>query len=70
MWKYLKHETDSTKLAAILHDLNLDGWNLHNAGNDAVYTLQAMIGTAIKHVTDKDKPQDILDHEKRHRLVK
>jgi len=55
MWKYLKKEIQPTKLANILHELGLEGWNLHNAGNDAVYTVQAMLGTAIKHITDKKK---------------
>ena len=48
MWKYVKRETNPAKLAVVLQELGLIGWNLHNAGNDAVYTLQAMIGLAIK----------------------
>lgn len=57
MWKYLKKETNPAKLGAILQDLGLMGWNLHNAGNDAVYTLQVMIGLAIKHIVDKNRPR-------------
>jgi DNA polymerase III alpha subunit (gram-positive type) len=57
MWKYLKKETNPAKLGVILHDLGMVGWNLHNAGNDAVYTLQVMVGLAIKHIVQKGKPQ-------------
>lgn len=57
MWKYLKKTPNPTKLGIALYELGLPAWNLHNAGNDAVYTLQVMIGTAIKHIVDKEKPQ-------------
>ncbi|KAL8722581.1 MAG: hypothetical protein Q9225_000977, partial [Loekoesia sp. 1 TL-2023] len=42
-----KHQQNPSKLGSILVDLELTGWNLHNAGNDAAYTLQALIGIAI-----------------------
>ncbi|KAH7328573.1 hypothetical protein B0I35DRAFT_473261 [Stachybotrys elegans] len=35
-------------LRGVLGDLELDSKHLHNAGNDAVYTLRAMIGLAIR----------------------
>lgn len=53
MYRYLRRETNPRNLGAILADLGITGWNLHNAGNDAVYTLQAMIGIAIKHLVEK-----------------
>ena len=36
-------------LRNVLHDLDISAWNLHNAGNDAAYTLQAMIGLVLRH---------------------
>jgi len=36
-------------LSGVCSELGIDGRNYHNAGNDAVYTLQAMIAMAIKH---------------------
>ncbi|KAL2074789.1 hypothetical protein VTL71DRAFT_8568 [Oculimacula yallundae] len=55
MWRYLKRESNPRNLGSILADLGIIGWNIHNAGNDAVYTLQAMIGISIKHIEEKQK---------------
>ncbi|MCJ1464932.1 hypothetical protein MMC07_003547 [Pseudocyphellaria aurata] len=48
IFRALKHEHQPRNLGNILVDLGLVGWNLHNAGNDAAYTLQAVIGTCLK----------------------
>jgi DNA polymerase III epsilon subunit-like protein len=48
MAQFVSRTTQPTKLASILDFLQLPYRNLHNAGNDAVYTMQAMIGLAIK----------------------
>ncbi|KAL5326879.1 hypothetical protein ACEPPN_004568 [Leptodophora sp. 'Broadleaf-Isolate-01'] len=68
MWRYLKREANPRNLGSILADLGIIGWNLHNAGNDAVYTLQAMIGIAIKHIEEKQKKREIKDLEKKIRI--
>ncbi|KAL8947390.1 MAG: hypothetical protein Q9222_006322 [Ikaeria aurantiellina] len=47
LYRAWKHHQNPSKLGTILCDLELVGWNLHNAGNDAAYTLQALIGIAI-----------------------
>jgi len=48
MYQYLMRSNDSSSLGSILTDCNIDYRWLHNAGNDAVYTLQAMIALSIK----------------------
>ncbi|SLM41260.1 Ribonuclease H-like domain [Lasallia pustulata] len=48
LFRALKYETNSRSLGSILLELGLMGWNLHNAGNDAAYTLQALIGIAVR----------------------
>lgn len=53
MFRYLRREPHPRNLGHILADLNILGWNLHNAGNDAVYTLQAMIGISVAHIVEK-----------------
>lgn len=55
LYRAWKHQQNPTKLGSILVDLELTGWNLHNAGNDAVYTLQALIGIAISARTSEAK---------------
>ncbi|KAL8806831.1 MAG: hypothetical protein Q9182_001091 [Xanthomendoza sp. 2 TL-2023] len=47
LYRAWKHHQNPTKLGSILLDLEIVGWNLHNAGNDAAYTLQALLGIAI-----------------------
>nr|POF15218.1 putative nucleolar protein c2c4.08 [Quercus suber] len=40
MYRAYTHDPNSRSLGAILVDFDLTGWHLHNAGNDAVYTLK------------------------------
>ncbi|KAH0556471.1 hypothetical protein GP486_005627 [Trichoglossum hirsutum] len=58
MYRYLKREPNPRSLGSVLSDLDIMGWNLHNAGNDAVYTLQAMLAIVIKAATERDGGTD------------
>jgi hypothetical protein len=69
MWRYLKRETNPRNLGSILAELGIIGWNLHNAGNDAVYTLQAMVAIAIKHIEEKQKAKEVREQEKKVRMT-
>jgi hypothetical protein len=69
MWRYLKRESNPRSLGSILAELGIIGWNLHNAGNDAVYTLQAMIAIAIKHIDEKYKEKEVREQEKKARIM-
>jgi hypothetical protein len=53
MYRAFKREPQSRNLGSILANLDIAGWYLHNAGNDAVYTLQAMIGIAIRALLER-----------------
>lgn len=68
MWRCLQREANPRNLGSILAELGITGWNLHNAGNDAAYTLQAMLAIAIKHIDEKQKARDINDLEKKTRI--
>lgn len=48
MHQHLRRQQNPSSLETVLGDLGLQCHDLHNAGNDAVYTLQAMIGIAIR----------------------
>ncbi|KAK1781706.1 hypothetical protein QBC45DRAFT_38118 [Copromyces sp. CBS 386.78] len=48
MYQYLSRSNNATKLSNVCGYLDIPWKNMHNAGNDAVYTLQAMIGLAIE----------------------
>lgn len=47
LWQYITNDTQSRKLTSVLGKCGQLAWNPHNAGNDAVYTLQAMLGLAV-----------------------
>ncbi|KAK3322531.1 hypothetical protein B0H66DRAFT_207375 [Apodospora peruviana] len=48
MHQYALRDQNGRKLETVLHYLGLQYRYLHNAGNDAVYTMCAMLGLAIK----------------------
>jgi DNA polymerase III alpha subunit (gram-positive type) len=48
MHQCLVRSNDSASLASVLGYLGISYRYLHNAGNDAVYTLQAMVGLVVK----------------------
>jgi DNA polymerase III alpha subunit (gram-positive type) len=68
MWRYTTRDANIRSLGSILADLGIVGWNLHNAGNDAAYTLQAMISIAVKAIVDKQKGREVLEKEKEKRI--
>ncbi|KAL3423673.1 QDE-2-interacting protein [Phlyctema vagabunda] len=68
MYRHLRREPNPRKLSHVLSDLGLYCWNLHNAGNDAIYTLRAMIAMAITHITDKEKNKERRAKELKERL--
>ncbi|EEH36783.2 hypothetical protein PAAG_07201 [Paracoccidioides lutzii Pb01] len=64
LYRAMKHETEPASLGRILADLGIMGWNLHNGGNDARYTMEAMIGITLKSRLLLDKPIDLDDQSK------
>ncbi|KAL2359200.1 hypothetical protein RJZ56_007960 [Blastomyces dermatitidis] len=61
LFRVLMRQTEPTSLGKILVDLGITGWNLHNGGNDARYTMEAMIGITLKSRLALDK---FVDHSK------
>ncbi|KAF2128734.1 hypothetical protein P153DRAFT_403603 [Dothidotthia symphoricarpi CBS 119687] len=51
MYRVWKRDQQPTSLGRILHDFDIAGFNLHNAGNDAVFTVQAMLGVCVREAT-------------------
>ncbi|KAF2455919.1 hypothetical protein BDY21DRAFT_63760 [Lineolata rhizophorae] len=65
---YMAHRRDSTQprsLATTLYDLDLVGWNLHNAGNDAVYTLRAMLALCVAEAAARGSTEARVEREER-----
>lgn len=60
MFQGLKRDVHSRSLESVLASLGILGWNLHNAGNDARYTLEAMVRMTINARVALDKgPQEL-----------
>ena len=55
LFKAMKHEQYTPSLGAVLLELGLTGWHLHNAGNDAGYTMEALIGLSFAALTANPK---------------
>ncbi len=58
LYRALIRDNNPRSLGAILLDLGISGWNLHNAGNDAAYTLQALLGIAIRGLGAKREREE------------
>ncbi|KAK0674387.1 putative exonuclease [Cercophora samala] len=48
LYQYAVRSSNQPSVSTVCRFLEIDTKNLHNAGNDAVFTLQAMVGLAVK----------------------
>lgn len=48
LFRVLKREMQPSSLNKVLLDLDIIGWYLHNAGNDARYTMEAMLAITVR----------------------
>jgi hypothetical protein len=53
LYRVWRRELQSTKLGNILYDFDIPGFNLHNAGNDAMLTLQALLGILVREASTR-----------------
>jgi len=51
MYRIWNRDQQPTSLGKILKQFDIIGWKLHNAGNDAVYTVQAMLAICVNEAT-------------------
>jgi len=55
--RHYRRAQNPASLEGILRELDIPHRYLHNAGNDAVYTLQALLGLAVKKRLDSLAPE-------------
>jgi hypothetical protein len=55
LYQVWKRETNITSLAKVLVGVERTGWDLHNGGNDARYTMEAMVGILIRSRIQEDE---------------
>ena len=63
MFRAYSRDTNPTSLGRILYHFDMSGWHLHNAGNDAVYTVWAILAIAVKSASERDDPEAEKRHE-------
>lgn len=71
MFRVWRREQNPTKLGRILNDFDIAGFGLHNAGNDAVYTVQAMLAICVRDAAMRESAEleDMRSSEKSARLA-
>lgn len=52
-WRIMRGEASPRSLGAILVELEMPGWHLHNAGNDARYTMEVLIRMMLNQFAKK-----------------
>ncbi|EXJ85621.1 hypothetical protein A1O1_05987 [Capronia coronata CBS 617.96] len=57
LYRVLKQETQTRSLSSILNDLEVPCYFLHNGGNDARYTMEALIAMILRARLEEDKLQ-------------
>lgn len=57
LYRTWKQDPQIMSLGKVLADFDIIGWNLHNAGNDAVYTIQAMLAVCVRESTIRGSSQ-------------
>ncbi|TDZ68317.1 Good for full DBP5 activity protein 2 [Colletotrichum trifolii] len=58
MHQVFRQATQGRNLGFVCQDLDIRCKNLHNAGNDAAYTLRAMLGLAVRTRVDEEQKQN------------
>lgn len=57
MYRVWRREQQPTSLSRILYEFDIAGYNLHNAGNDAVFTVQAMLAICVREASMRGSPE-------------
>ncbi|KAF1983932.1 hypothetical protein K402DRAFT_152266 [Aulographum hederae CBS 113979] len=65
LYKSLRQEVQPRSLGSILADLDITGWFLHNAGNDAVYTMQVLLGICVRDASMRGTKEAVEEIQRR-----
>lgn len=57
LYRVWQRQEQPTKLAKILEGFNIDHFGLHNAGNDAVYTMQSFLAICVREASIRNSPE-------------
>ncbi|KAF1970212.1 hypothetical protein BU23DRAFT_474851 [Bimuria novae-zelandiae CBS 107.79] len=57
IYRVWRREEQITKLGKILERFKIDHFGLHNAGNDAVYTVQSFLAVCVREASIRNSPE-------------
>ncbi|KAL1602559.1 hypothetical protein SLS60_005975 [Paraconiothyrium brasiliense] len=57
LFRVWQREEQTTKLSKILERFNIDHYGLHNAGNDAMYTVQCFLAICVREASIRNSPE-------------
>lgn len=63
LYRVYSRDPNARSLGGILLDHDLMGWHLHNAGNDAVYTLWGLLATCVQAASQRGTAEEALKHQ-------
>ena len=63
MFKTFTKDVNPTSLSKIFSHFDMTAWNAHNAGNDAVYTVQAMLAICLKNAMRRNDEESAAHRE-------
>lgn len=70
MYRVKNKDPNARSLGSILYEFDFTGWNLHNAGNDAVYTMWAMLAICVKNASERESEKAAVELEEALRVRK
>lgn len=65
LYRTHKRDPNAKSVGNILYDFDMMNWNLHNAGNDAVYTMWIMLATCVREACGRGKSETELQRMKK-----
>jgi len=65
MYQAYTRDTSPRGLSGIMHDFDIPAWHAHNAGNDAVFTVWAMLATCVQDAAERGTEASKKKHDKR-----
>lgn len=65
MYQAYTRDTSPRSLSNIMNDFDFIAWHPHNAGNDAVFTMWAMLATCVQDAAERGTEESKKKHEER-----
>jgi hypothetical protein len=65
MYQAYTRDTSPRGLSGVLSDFDMTAWHAHNAGNDAVFTVWAMLATCVRDAAERGTEDSEKKHEER-----